>query len=114
MRRKNSDAASPRRGTARAAVLATSVVALFSLSAIAEAEPIKIGSVKVAAFAALFVAQEKGYFAAEGIPAELVLFNAGLPIALGVTSSDLDFGATAATAVRAATSSLSRRTISTR
>ena len=64
----------------------------------AAADAIKIGIVKVPASGAIFIAQEKGYFAAEGIPAELVFFDAGLPIALGVTSGGLDFGATAATA----------------
>ena len=35
----------------------------------AAAEPIKIGVVAVNAFAPVYVAQERGYFAAEGVPA---------------------------------------------
>jgi NitT/TauT family transport system substrate-binding protein len=64
----------------------------------AAAETIKIGSVKVAAFAPLFVAQEKGYFTAEGIPAEIVFFDAAQPVAVATASGAVDFGVTAMTA----------------
>jgi len=62
------------------------------------AEPIKIGVVGVSAFAPAFVAQERGYFAAEGVPAELVYFDAAAPIAVATVSGDVDFGVTAVTA----------------
>ncbi len=61
------------------------------------AEPIKIGVVTVAAFAPVFIAQEKGYFAAEGIPAEIVPFDAAQPVAVGVTAGSIDFGVSAVT-----------------
>jgi NitT/TauT family transport system substrate-binding protein len=64
----------------------------------AQADAIKIGIVKVPASGAIFIAQEKGYFAAEGIPAQLVFFGSGQPIAVAATSGDLDFGATAISA----------------
>jgi NitT/TauT family transport system substrate-binding protein len=98
MRHRNNAAASSRRGAAALAILAVPLAALISLSGTARAEPIKIGSVKVAAFAALFIAQEKGYFAAEGIPAELVYFEAAQPVAVAAVSGDIDFGVTAMTA----------------
>jgi NitT/TauT family transport system substrate-binding protein len=98
MRRRNYDAASSCRGRGRPVVLVASAAAVIWLCAVAKAEPIKIGSVKVAAFAALFVAQEKGYFAAEGVPAQLVFFDAAQPVAVAAVSGDIDFGVTAMTA----------------
>jgi len=81
-----------------AIAIAALTAALFALGRVASAEPIKIGSVKVAAFAALFVAQEKGYFAAEGIPAQLLFFDAAQPVAVATVSGAIDFGVTAMTA----------------
>jgi NitT/TauT family transport system substrate-binding protein len=75
---------------------------LFALcvaaAARADAEAIKIGIVKVPASGAIFIAQEQGYFAAEGVPAQLVFFDSGQPIAVAATSGALDFGATAISA----------------
>ncbi|HUK60052.1 MAG TPA: ABC transporter substrate-binding protein [Stellaceae bacterium] len=62
------------------------------------ADAIKIGTVKVPASGAVYIAQEKGYFAAEGVPAELVFFDSGQPIAVAATSGAIDFGATAISA----------------
>jgi NitT/TauT family transport system substrate-binding protein len=64
---------------------------------IVAAEPIKIGVVRVAAFAPVYIAQEKGYFAAEGIPAEIVPFDAAQPVAVAVVAGSVDFGAAAVT-----------------
>ena len=58
----------------------------------AVAERIKVGVVKLAN--ATYIALEKGYFAAEGLEVELVFFDVATPIAVGVVSGDLDFGAT--------------------
>lgn len=74
------------------------LIGIMSLGAPAQAETIKIGSVRVAAFAALFVAQEKGYFAAEGVPAELVFFEAAQPVAVATVAGAVDFGVAAMTA----------------
>ncbi|HEV8015161.1 MAG TPA: ABC transporter substrate-binding protein [Stellaceae bacterium] len=60
----------------------------------AGAEAIKIGYIKVAALSPLFVAQEKGYFAAEGLDAELTAFDAPVPVAQAVVSGDVDYGTT--------------------
>jgi NitT/TauT family transport system substrate-binding protein len=59
---------------------------------LASAEAIKIGTLKISAYSPLFVAEEKGYFAAEGLAPELVYFNSAEPIALGIASGSLDFG----------------------
>ena len=64
----------------------------------AAAEKIKIGVVGVNAFAPIYVAQEKGYFDAEGVPAELVYFDAAAPVAVAAVSGDIDVGVAAVTA----------------
>jgi len=71
--------------------------AALLLGARAEAEPIKIGVVAVTAFAPVYVAQERGYFAAEGVPAELVTFDAAAPVAVAAVSGAIDFGVAAVT-----------------
>ncbi len=43
------------------------------------------------------MAQEKGYFAAEGVPAELVYFDAAAPVAVATVSGSVDFGVAAVT-----------------
>ncbi len=62
----------------------------------ASAEHVKIGLQKVAS--PIYIAQEKGYFAAEGLEAELVYFEAGQPVAVAVVSGDIDFGIAGLTA----------------
>jgi len=57
------------------------------------AEHIKIGLLRVPASGPLYVAVDKGYFAAEGLDPELVYFESGPPVPTGVVSGDLDFGA---------------------
>lgn len=57
------------------------------------AEHIKIGLLRVPASGPLYIAVEKGYFAAESIDPELVYFESGPPVPTGVVSGDLDFGA---------------------
>ncbi len=72
-------------------------MAVVAASSVA-AEPIKIGVVGVNAFAPVYVAQERGYFAAEGVPAELVYFDAAAPVAVATVSGAIDFGVAAVTA----------------
>jgi NitT/TauT family transport system substrate-binding protein len=74
-----------------------SLVAL-ALAAPASAETFKIGVTKLASCAAIAIARDKGYFAAEGLTPDLVFFDAQQPIAVGVASGDLDFGIAATTA----------------
>ena len=82
--------------SARRVLMAAIAVALGAPAS--SAEPIKIGVVAVAAFAPVYVAQERGYFAAEGVPAELVYFDAAAPVAVAAVSGDIDFGVAAVTA----------------
>jgi len=79
------------------ACIASAVAALALATQVAHAEPIKIGLVAVTAFAPVYVAQEKGYFAREGVPAELVNFDAAAPVAVATVSGSVDFGVAAVT-----------------
>ena len=64
----------------------------------AAAENIKIGTVRATDAGPLFIAQERGYFVAEGIPTELVFFESAQPIAVAAVAGSIDFGVTAPTA----------------
>lgn len=60
----------------------------------AKAETITIGLFHgVSAGGPIYIAIDKGYFAAEGLTAKVRFFNAGEPIAVATVSGDLDFGA---------------------
>jgi len=86
----------------RIVLLANINIALLSVIAfyprIATAENIKVGVVKTIGDGPVFIAQERGYFVSEGIPVELVYFDAAQPIAVAAVSSSIDFGVTAFTA----------------
>jgi NitT/TauT family transport system substrate-binding protein len=77
-----------------ACLAAWSLVASAGLSAPAQAEAIKIGSLTVANVGPIFIAKVKGYFAAEGLEVELVSFDAAQPVAVAVASGSIDFGVT--------------------
>jgi NitT/TauT family transport system substrate-binding protein len=62
----------------------------------AAAETVKFGAIK--ALNPIYIAMEKGYFAAEGLTVEPVFFDTAQPISLAVVAGDIDFGVTAATA----------------
>src|SRR5580704_19016472 len=54
---------------------------------------VKIGTLMTTGDTAEYIAIEKGYFAAEGIEAELVRFDAGQPVAVATVAGAIDFGA---------------------
>ena len=60
----------------------------------AAAENVKIGIVKTAVSGPIFIAQDKGYFAAEGLSADIVFFDAAAPIAVAVAGGAIDIGST--------------------
>jgi len=62
------------------------------------AEPIAIGVLRLVSSGPVFIAAEKGYFAAEGLAPVLKFFDAAQPVALAVVSSDIDIGVTGLTA----------------
>jgi NitT/TauT family transport system substrate-binding protein len=80
---------------AGAAVMVSSVMLCGGAQA---AESIKIGTGPVTASGPLYIAQDKGYFTAENLAAEMVSLDAAQSVAQGVVAGDLDIGATAATA----------------
>lgn len=83
---------------AAATVVVGLALALANPLAARAAEHIKIGVVRSLGGAPIFVAKEKGFFAAEGLDAEVVLFDSAQPIAVAATSGDIDFGTTGLTA----------------
>jgi NitT/TauT family transport system substrate-binding protein len=58
----------------------------------------KVGVLRLSSSAPVFIAQDKGYFRDAGLDIELKFFDAAQPIAVAVTSGDIDFGITAFTA----------------
>ncbi len=80
------------------ATLTLCAVAAFALPAQAEDYSIKIGTGPVTASGPLYIAQDRSYFAAEHITAEMVSMDAAQSVAQGIVAGALDVGATAATA----------------
>ena len=76
----------------RAALAA--VLAVVALAAQA-ADKVKVGYIALPSHAPSFIAKEKGYYAAEGLDAELVPFQAAQAMAVAIASGDIDFGVTA-------------------
>jgi NitT/TauT family transport system substrate-binding protein len=76
-------------------------LALF-LSALAApagaAEDLKIGVLKLASSGPIFIALDKGYFAAQGLEAKLNYFDAAQPVAVATVSGSVDVGVTGLTA----------------
>ena len=62
------------------------------------ADKIKLGVIKTTSSGPIYIAIEKGYFAAAGIEAELVFFDAAQPVAVATVSGDVDVGSTGLTA----------------
>jgi NitT/TauT family transport system substrate-binding protein len=88
------DFISARRPVRWTALLATALPLVAFGAPRAAAEDVKIGFIKVTALAPVMVAQAKGYFAAEGLNAEIVPFDAPVPVAQAVVSGGVDFGTT--------------------
>jgi NitT/TauT family transport system substrate-binding protein len=62
------------------------------------AEHVKLCAVRSFGGGPTMVALDKGFFAAQGLDAELVMFDSAQPIAVAVASGDCDFGAAGMTA----------------
>jgi len=77
-------------------------IAIFSISFAAptpaSAQKISIGVLRLASSGAIFIAHDKGYFAAEGLETDIKPFTAAQQVPLAVTSGDVDFGVTGLTA----------------
>jgi NitT/TauT family transport system substrate-binding protein len=87
------------RGFLKSLLLGTALLSLWAAGApAAELTKIKVGVLKVSACGPVFIAQEKGYFAKQGLSAELVPFDAPTVVSQGVMAGDLDFGLAAVSA----------------
>ncbi|MFL5227339.1 MAG: ABC transporter substrate-binding protein, partial [Microvirga sp.] len=74
---------------------ASSLAGLAPAHAQAQAKTIRLGVLRLASAGAVFIATEKRYFKDEGLAVELKFFDAAQPIAVAVTSGDIDLGVTA-------------------
>ncbi|MEM7021223.1 MAG: ABC transporter substrate-binding protein [Pseudomonadota bacterium] len=61
------------------------------------AEKITVAALPFVSSAPLFIAQDRGYYADEGLEVELKFFRAAQPVAVAIASGDADFGVTAFT-----------------
>jgi NitT/TauT family transport system substrate-binding protein len=83
----------------RAPVILLTALLLWALAAPANAaEKLSIGVLKLASSGPVFIAVDRGYFAAEGIDPELRFFDAAQPVAVGTVAGDVDVGVTGLTA----------------
>jgi NitT/TauT family transport system substrate-binding protein len=82
---------------ARAAAAFALLVLVAIAPARADPEKIKIGLILNSAQAPIFLALEHGYFAAEGLEATLVPFDAGQPVAVAAAAGDVDIGSAGGT-----------------
>jgi NitT/TauT family transport system substrate-binding protein len=83
------------------AMLRLALIALaccVALATGAQAEKIKVGLLKTVGAGPIFIAEERGYFAAEGLEIEEVIFDSAEPIAVATVSGAIDIGATGLTA----------------
>lgn len=65
---------------------------LGTLSQSATAETIKLGTAKIAATGPIYIAQAKGYFAAEGLTVDVNYLEVAQGISVAVTSGSVDIG----------------------
>jgi NitT/TauT family transport system substrate-binding protein len=77
--------------SARLVAVAAAVLLAYAAPALA-LDHVKIGTLLTTGGTPLYAAIENGYFAAEGIEAELVPFDAGQPVAVATVAGSIDFG----------------------
>jgi NitT/TauT family transport system substrate-binding protein len=68
----------------RARVALIALAGWLALAVGARAETIKVGLLKTVGAGPIFIAEEKGYFAAEGLEVQNVVFDSAEPIAKAV------------------------------
>ena len=85
-------------GFARAALAGLLALTVSATARADDALKAKVGVLRLSSSAPVFIAQDRGYFREAGLEIELKFFDAAQPIAVAVTSGDIDFGITAFTA----------------
>src|SRR6195952_782716 len=81
----------------RSQVLGTALLALCALAPAQAAEPMRLGLLHTLSPAPFYIAQERGYFQAQGIDLTFRFFEAAQPIAAAAVAGDVDVGVTALT-----------------
>jgi NitT/TauT family transport system substrate-binding protein len=72
--------------------LSVTLILLGPWTSRVSAETIKLGTAKIAATGPIYIAQEKGYFAAEGLTVEVNYLELAQSISVAVTAGDIDIG----------------------
>ena len=85
-------------GIARLALVSLLAIMAMGTARSEDALKARVGVLRLSSSAPVFIAQDKGYFREAGLDVELKFFDAAQPIAVAVTSGDIDFGVTAFTA----------------
>ncbi len=84
------------------AVLGAALTAFFLVFGViggaTAAEKLSIAALRFVSSSPIFIAQERGYFAAEGLDVEIKFFDAAQPIAVATAAGDTDLGITGLTA----------------
>lgn len=81
------------RSRAASSALGIALLLASIVSARADPEAVKLGTVKGTLVGPFYLAEEKGYFAAQNLAVEIVYFDAAQPIAVATASGGVDFGA---------------------
>jgi NitT/TauT family transport system substrate-binding protein len=84
-------------GVVRLALAGLLALMTIGLARAEETPKVRIGVLRLSS-SPVFIAQDKGYFRDAGLDVELKFFDAAQPIAVAITSGDVDFGITAFTA----------------
>lgn len=71
---------------------------LLGTGATLAGDAVTVAALRFVSSGPIFIAKEKGYFAAEGLDVTLKFFDAAQPVAVAIASGDTDFGATGFTA----------------
>ena len=72
--------------------------AVLAVTSAQAADKVNVAALTFVSSSPLFIAQEKGYFAEQGLEVEFKFFRAAQPVAVAIASGDADFGVTAFTA----------------
>jgi NitT/TauT family transport system substrate-binding protein len=78
--------------------VALAALAIGQKSPAHAADKVTVAALRFVSSGPLFIAQGRGYFAAEGLDVEFKFFDAAQPVAVAIASGDADFGATGYTA----------------
>ena len=73
-------------------------LAVLLTATVVRGEAVSVAALRLSSSGPLFIAQDRGHFAAEGLEVSFKFFTAAQPVAVAVTTGDADFGVTGLTA----------------